>query len=212
MFHYGKKSINNIYEDITNIGLLQNQIKNYPEPVTNLNISINDIEYSDDFEVSILRLLHIIFGKFNTIDTTKLKDNRNEVASFLTKNNKIRNYISIRQRIEWCNLLNNRPFFQYKYQNKYKLQPTLKNLHTFFKVFFPSVQMKELINFESFNSGYYTSDKIYEETIIKLYLDGNNLYDWKIYQYYENLNNCKGKLITGYSELKYSIYLDKFYN
>ena len=211
MFHYGKKSINNIYEDITNIGLLQNQIKNYPEPVTNLNISINDIEYSDDFEVSILRLLHIIFGKFNTIDTTKLKD-RNEVISFLTKNNKIRNYISVRQRIEWCNLLNNRPFFQYKYQNKYKLQPTLKNLHTFFKVFFPSVQLKELINFESYNSGYYTSDKIYEETIIKLYLDGNNLYDWKIYQYYENLNNCKGKLITGYSELKYSIYLDKFYN
>jgi hypothetical protein len=212
MFHYGKKSINNIYEDITNVGLLQNQIKTYPEPVTNLNISINDIEYSDDFEVSILRLLHIIFGKFNTIDTTRLKDNRNEVSLFLTKNNKIRNYISIRQRIEWCNLLNNRPFFQYKYQNKYKLQPTLKNLHTFFKVFFPSVQMKELINFESYNSGYYTSDKIYEETIIKLYLDGNNLYDWKIYQYYENLNNCKGKLITGFSELKYSIYLDKFYN
>lgn len=210
MFHYGKKSINNIYEDITNIGLLQNQIKNYPEPVTNLNISINDIEYSDDFEVSILRLLHIIFGKFNTIDTTRLKD-RNEVILFLTKNNKIRNYISVRQRIEWCNLLNNQPFFQYKYQNKYKLQPTLKNLYKFFKVFFPSVQMKELINFESYNSGYYTSDKIYEETIIKLYLDGNNLYDWKIYQYYENLNNCKGKLITGYSELKYSIYLDKFY-
>lgn len=210
MFHYGKKSINNIYEDITNIGLLQNQIKTYPEPVTNLNISINDIEYSDDFEVSILRLLHIIFGKFNTIDTSKLKD-RNEVASFLTKNNKIRNYISVRQRIEWCNLLNNRPFFQYKYQNKYKLQPTLKNLYTFFKVFFPSVQLKELINFESYNSGYFTSDKIYEETIIKLYLDGNNLYDWKIYQYYENLNNCKRKLITGYSELKYSIYLDKFY-
>jgi hypothetical protein len=79
-------------------------------------------------------------------------------------------------------------------------------------VFFPSVKLKELINFESYNSGYYTSDKIYEETIIKLYLDGNNLYDWKIYQYYENLNNCKGKLITGYSELKYSIYLDKFYH
>ena len=211
MFHYGKKSINNIYKDITNIRLLKNQIKIYPEPVTNLNISINDIEYSDDFEISILRLLHIIFGKFNIIDTTKLKDNRNEVSLFLNKNNKIRKYISIRQRIEWCNLLNNHPFFQYKYQNKYKLQPTLKNLYTFFKVFFPTTELKELINFETFNSGYYTSDKIYEETIIKLNLDGNNLYDWKIYQYYENLSNCKGKLITGYSELKYSIYLDKFY-
>lgn len=224
MFHYGKKPINNIYKDITNIKLLQKQITKYPEPISNLNINIDDIQYSDDFEVSILRLIHIIFGDDSFINLNKLRESigerydTNELFIFLSKNNKIRKYISVRQRIEWCNLLNHKSFFQYTYQNKYKLKPILNNLFVFFKIFFPNLKLNKdnklnqifdffKINFEHFKNGYYTTDKIYEEINIKLFLDGNNLYNWKIYQYYENLNNCKGKLITGYSDLKYSIYL-----
>ena len=102
----------------------------------------------------------------------------------------------------------------------------MDNLFSFFQHFFPLLninrydntkdKLKTIFDFleikhQYYKNGYYTSDKIFEETIIKLFLDGNNLYDWKIYQYYENFNNFKGKLITGFSELKYSIHLDKFY-
>jgi len=67
----------------------------------------------------------------------------------------------------------------------------------------------KIFSFKYFLTGNVTSDKIYEDNLIKLYINGNNIYDWQLYQYYENLNNSKGKLITGYSELKYSYYLDK---
>lgn len=232
MFHYGNKPINNIHKDITNIDLLENQLEIYPEPISNVNLELESFEYSDDFEISILRLIHIIFGKNNEIDFSKIADyigdgfERNDLYLFLKKNKVIRKYISIRQRTEWCNLLNKQSFFHYKFQNKYKINPTLDNLFSFFHHFFPLLnlnrydntkdKLKTIFDFleikhQYYKNGYYTSDKIFEETIIKLFLDGNNLYDWKIYQYYENFNNFKGKLITGFSELKYSIHLDKFY-
>ena len=74
MFHYGNKPINNIHKDITNIDLLQNQLEIYPEPISNVNLELESFEYSDDFEISILRLIHIIFGKNNEIDFSKIKD------------------------------------------------------------------------------------------------------------------------------------------
>jgi hypothetical protein len=67
-----------------------------------------------------------------------------------------------------------------------------------------------IFTFKYFITGNITSDKIYEENLIKIFINDNNIYDWQLYQYYENLNNSKGKLITGYSELKYSYYLEKF--
>ena len=113
--------------------------------------------------------------------------------------------------------------------DKYKLLPIIYNLFAFFEEYFPSLcferditiekKLNILFNFldtdnlfqpKHFITGYFTSDKIYEETLIKIYINGNNIYDWQLYQYYENLNNLKGKLITGYSELKYSYYLNKF--
>jgi len=112
MFHYGKRPINNIKRDISNIEFLKKSIVSYPEPISDLPIQINDITYQDDFEISLLRFIHIIFKNNNKIDLNKLKNLigesylSNDLYIFLAKNNNINEYISTRQRLEWCNLLN----------------------------------------------------------------------------------------------------------
>ena len=234
MFHYGRPPINNIKRDISNIEVLKKNIISYPEPISDLQIKLNDLVYQDDFEISLLRFVHIIFEKDNEINLQHLKNIigetylTNNLYIFLANNKKINKYISLRQRLEWCNLLNNNMNFSYKFNSKYKLSPIIYNIIKFFEIFFPVLLDRELniqnkldkilkiidtnnkISCKYFVTGYFTSDKIYEENLIKIFINGNNIYDWKLYQYYENLNNDKGKLITGYSELKYSYYLDKY--
>ena len=240
MFNYGKRPINNIKRDIQNIEVLKKNIVSYPEPISNLSIEIDNIFYQDDFEISLLRFIHIIFGDNNKINLDKLKNLigesylSNKLYIFLEKNNKINDYISIRQRIEWCNLLNKKINFNYKIQNKYKLNPIIYNIFSFFEIYFPSLlefpilinreitienkldklfkflDTDKIFDYKYFTTGYFTSNKIYEDNLIKIFINGNNIYDWQLYQYYENLNNSKGKLITGYSELKYSYYLNKY--
>jgi hypothetical protein len=140
----------------------------------------------------------------------------------------------MRQRIEWCNLLNEKIYFNYKFNNKYKLTPIIYNIFIFFETYFPSfpkslflenrekttqhklnhllkiLDVDKTISIKYFITGNLTSDKIYEENLIKIFINENNIYDWQLYQYYENLNNSKGKIITGFSELKYSYYLNKY--
>lgn len=234
MFHYGKPPIYNIKRDISNIEILKENMISYPDPISDLQIKLNNLIYQDDFEISLLRFIHIIFEKDNEINLQHLKNIigetylTNKLYIFLANNNKINKYISLRQRIEWCNLLNNNINFSYRFDNKYKLSPIIHNIICFFELYFPSLLNRELtiqdklnnilkiidsnkkISCKYFITGYFTSDKIYEENIIKIYINDNNIYDWKLYQYYENLNNDKGKLITGYSELKYSYYLNKY--
>ena len=62
MFHYGKKSINNIKKDISNIQAYKNNINFYLTPISDVPIRINNIIYQDDFEISLLRFIHIIFN------------------------------------------------------------------------------------------------------------------------------------------------------
>jgi hypothetical protein len=160
----------------------------------------------------------------------------NELYNFLleynTYKNKTEHYNSfdkLKQRIEWCKFLNNREIFKYKYSNKYKLCSSLENIFAFFKYFFnfrnvsqnDNKTLNNLMIFLSDNdnrfsskiykNGFIGKNKIFEEMILKIYINGNNLYNWQMYQYSENINNTVGKEITGYSELKYSVYLDKFY-
>jgi len=240
MFHYGEKPINNIKKDFININLFEKTITNYPEPITDLPVKIDTFVYQDDFEICLLRFNHIIFGNNNKINLDKLKNLigdsylTNDLYLFFNKNNNIKHYISIRERQEWCKLLNNITYFNYRYDNKYKLSPVIYNIFIFYQTYFPSLlespillnrQMttkdkitklfkfldtNNIFTFKYFITGHLTDDKIYEENLIKIFINDNNIYDWELYQYYENLNNSKGKLITGYSELKYSYYLNKF--
>lgn len=241
MFHYGRKPINDIKKDITNINILQKNIYTFPEPIFQTRIKINgNIDYKDCFEISLLRFIHIVFGKENRIDMNKLQClmgngfENNELYNFLSQNNIFENEtnnnstIFLNQRTNWCIFLNNREFFQYKIDGKYKLSSSIFNFFSFFKNFFnfrfqidnDNKNLSNLMKFlnpenqivaKLYKNGYIGKDKIFEESIIKIYINGNNLYNWQMYQYFENNNNKIGNEITGYSELRYSVYLDKFY-
>ena len=124
--------------------------------------------------------------------------------------------------------MNEKIYFNYKFNNKYKLTPIIYNIFIFFEIYFPLqitrekttqnklnqllkfLDIDKTISIKYFITGNFTSDKIYEENLIKIFINENNIYNWQLYQYYENLNNTKGKLITGFSELRYSYYLNKY--
>lgn len=240
MFHYGYKPTNNIKKDIRNINILQKNIFKFPEPLLQTRVKIDvNTEYTDCFEIALLRFIHIIFGDEKKINMDKIKylmgDSfvNNELYNFLLKHNSFENETEkynnfLKLRIEWCTFLNKRNIFRYKIDNQYKLSSCLQNLFSFFKHFFnfrffdenDNVTLNNLMLYLSidnkfsaklYKNGYIGKNKIFEEIIIKLYINGNNLYDWQMYQYFENYNNTIGKEITGYSELRYSVYLDKFY-
>jgi hypothetical protein len=98
MFHYGKKPINNIKKDFSNIKLFEKIITNYPEPIADLPIKIDAFLYQDDFEISLLRFNHIIFGNKNKINLEKLKNLIgdsylvNDLYLYFSKNINIKNY------------------------------------------------------------------------------------------------------------------------
>lgn len=241
MFHYGYKPTNNINKDIPNIGILKNNINNFLEPIVQTNIKIDPIYYHDSFEISLLRFIHIIFGEGNKINMDKVRYlmgdsyENNELYNFLAQNIKFEkksgNYTNsyfLKQRMEWCRFLNNRPFFNYKFDNKYKLCSSLGNIFAFFWYFFPfkfkstndHKTLSKLMDFLSidnefsaklFKNGYIGRDKSFEELTIKLYINDNNLYDWYMYQYFEYNDNIVSCEISGNSELKYSVYLEKIY-
>jgi hypothetical protein len=224
MFHFGVKPIPNIKKDISNIRALQRNILDFPEPINNQHFLLENL--NDCFEVALLRFVQIIFGdsekKINLDKVRKLIGETyytNQLFNFLQKHNKINNIIPTNIRLEWKNI------FNYKIENKYLVQPIPENVLNFFTHFFPTFRNKskkifdnfnELFKFLNFNcrvykDGWISKEKIYEDTTIKIFIDGNNLYDWQFYQYYENMNNQKGNIITGYCELKYSVYINKIY-
>ena len=241
MFHYGCKPNNNIKKDIINIDIFKKSIFNLPEPITQTKIKIGSNYYYDSFEISLLRFIHIIFGEENTINMDKVRylmgDSyaNNELYNFLLQNNKYeRRSVSyskpnfLKQRTEWCKFLNNRPFFQYKFENGTKLCSSIGNFLTFFWYFFSfkykssidNNTLTKLMEFLSVNKkisaklfkyGYIGRDKSFEELTMKIYINDNNLYDWHMYQYYECNDNTMSPEISGNSELKYSVYLEKFY-
>jgi hypothetical protein len=230
MFHFGVKPIPNIKKDISNIRALQRNILDFPEPINNHTFLLEN--FNDCFEVALLRFVQIIFGDSGKINLDKVKKligetyNTNQLFNFLQKNNKIfSNIIPTNVRLEWMSLLSEKNVFNYKIENKFLVQPIPENVLNFFTYFFPTFRYEgekifdnfnELFKFLNFNckvykDGWITKEKIYEETTIKIFIDGNNLYDWQFYQYYDNINNQKGKIITGYCELKYSVYINKIY-
>ena len=218
MFHYGSQPINDIKEDIVNVNQLIKNISQFPKPI----IIINNI-YNDHFEISMLRFMHIIIGNNNKISLNKLKyiigdtcDN-NQLYNFFSIYTKYNNTtINLEERMNWYNMLNS--------IGCNKMISPIDNLFVFLQTCFPQrkyknndqIKLTQLFSSLSINNNFYVKvykngtifqDKIYEEFTIKIFINDNNMYDWNFYQYYENLNDSKGKFITGYTELKYSKYI-----
>jgi len=222
MFYYGSKPTNNIKEDIQNVDQLINNLKQLPKPIISCD------KYYDCFEISMLRFIHIIVGRNNSISLNKLKYligdsyNDNKLYNFFSIYNKYNNNLNLEEKLNWCNMLRSLEIFHYKYDNSYKINPTVDNLFIFLQFFFPNLNrlagnklrkgllfllVNDNFNIKIYKNGTIYQDKIYEEYTIKIYIDNNNIYDWHFYQYYENLCDEKGKFITGYTEINYSKYI-----
>jgi len=215
------------------------------EPVPHHYIKCNyeneTIGYTDCFEISLLRWLHCIFGvddpdssdklfnleqlKYFTLDTPECT----QLIEFFTKNQKIKlssQYYhqdgseGYKLRTDWCIFLNQRSFFRYKIQDKYKLCAGLNNLFTFFNVFLPKLRLdqpEDKMKMFNLAKKLSTNDlkidinlitrniKEYDNTyyyINDIYMRINNVkYNWHLYQYFKNDNDTFSDRITGHSEL-----------
>jgi hypothetical protein len=162
-------------------------IKNFiiPEPVkydlVHVNYGEDIVSYTDCFEISLLRFLHLIFGKNNKINLKLLQKHMNK--SKYCKN--LLNFFSIynnfseetsyyftdkgfEERAMWCKFLNDSKIFKYKKEDNYEVCATFENLFTFFKIYFPNN------NFETDN-------------IIKITV--GNIKSHELFKYYENKLN-----------------------
>jgi hypothetical protein len=115
--------------------------------------SNQDIELIDDFEICLLRILHIIFSVDGVMDLTKLssfmdvdKNECEDLYEFFMENRGVmieseyyRTTAGIELRKSWIELLSKREFFTY-IQDKYKLSCDINNFYMFIKYFLPKVE------------------------------------------------------------------------
>lgn len=212
----------------------------YPQPVPYGPIRIikdNDneclmIKYTDCFEISLLRFLHLVFGNNGKIELNKIT---NQELNYYFSNNTFyydNNYYETcdgyDERANWCDFLNERNIFKYKKENKYEVCASLENLFSFFSHFFninfenknyqdnlnklANVLSKDnlQIRFELNNFGRKTPDSFYMNSYIKIFVNNDNLYDWEITQYFHVENNCITERITGHSDYRNSIYINEY--
>lgn len=118
------------------------------EPIDATYVYIhNDKKYTDCFESSMLRYLHLIFKKKRElkIDLELLKkygaipcllDFFQKYKDIYPKNTYYMSKKGQEQRIEWCELLNSNKTFDYVNKD-YELKSCLKNIYIFFDIFIP---------------------------------------------------------------------------
>lgn len=216
----------------------RNKMRNILEPVKYglirfiefKNNEYKFIQYTDCFEISLLRFLHLLFGKNNKINLKKLMIfcNNNELLEFF-KNNQIysneSDYYETRNgfdfRAKWCCFLNNRNIFKYKKEDKYEVCASFDNLFNFFTYFFPNIKLnydqvlqniEENFNiiFKNVNSKYSAKvdikitdmdEELYMNSYVSIFANKYNLYDWEIYQYFNKNNGIRR---TGHSDFKFA--------
>lgn len=228
----------------------------FPRPVLYAPIEFLDnddvIMYTDCFEISLLRFLHLVFGVDGQINMNQLYKYMDDsihsksLYDFFDRNNSYANepefYISgegMELRTKWAVFLNNSKLFKYKKDNKYEVCASIENLLLFFDKYFPKMNVSndspkltlqnieeyvlvdyyhekikiimELLSFNyeldsQINMSYRLSkeDKIYIDTVMHIYINGFNFFDWQIYQFYEIKENKIGERITGHSDYKIS--------
>lgn len=168
-----------------------------PEPVKYNSVDIiydkDIISYTDCFEISLLRFLHLIFGENNKINLELLQqdmDNSSyctDLVNFFTLRNYFSNdeyyyftEIGLNERADWCKFLNDSKIFTYKKEDKYEVCATVENLFTFFRIYFPKN------NFDC------------EDT---LDITINNIESTKLFEYYEHKLNRLFKNLSYYFDL-----------
>jgi len=236
----GNRPTFNESNDITDNFIINYQ--KYPQPVSYGPIVIiketNDdykiIRYTDCFEISLLRFLHMVFGYDGIMNLNSIPNLVciNELVNyFLNKKfyydvNYYETKNGFSERAEWCDFLNERHIFQYKKVDKYEVCASLENLFSFFKYFFNiNFQNKSYqdnlnhlgnvlstnekkIHFELSNFGTLDMNSFYMNSYMKIYVNNDNLYDWEIYQYFNIENNCIVGRETGHSDYRNSIYIN----
>lgn len=134
------------------------------------------IGYTDCHEVSILRLLHIIFCDVDDnneyyLNVDKMKKYATEeLCNFFTENNYIKLYLEEdyysttealnNLRSDWCVFLNKREKFCYGNSNKYELHATDYNIEQFFRTFFPTIKLPEQKLFRNYDKEYFEYYKL----------------------------------------------------
>ena len=212
--------------------------KENPKAVMYGPVKIDEnVIYTDCFEISLLRFLHVVFGKNGNINIKRMKklmnNEKNQLYCYFQKNNIYYNdnkYYStlegFNERTNWCNFLNEIKIFNYKKEDRYEVCASLDNLFLFFNHFFHfnldtndsdqhnlNIIGKKLssinkqIRFDLSIFGEYNSEDFYINTYTKIYVNDDHLYDWEIYQYY-NVNNYNiTKRLTGHSDFKESTHV-----
>lgn len=187
------------------------------------------VSYTDCFEVSLLRFLHFVFNNDYKMDIVKMKSFMfntkycKQLVKFFENNNDIHHDAEyydtdegIKIRTKWCIFLNKRFFFQYKLEGKYEVCASNGNLIMFFKMFTPKIIFD--VDIDNINKIFKSVDpklsvivkvneeehydRIYYQTNTNILLDGKKIYNWMIYQYFENDNGTMGRRITGHSSLQ----------
>jgi hypothetical protein len=201
-------------------------------PIKIIENSINGyvfISYTDCFEISLLRFLHVLFGRNGQINLNYLKNftGENELYNYFLINPNYNNnsdyyetYEGFKLRADWCSFLNNRHFFQYKKENKYEVCASFNNLISFVHYFIPNIKtpntntihIENYLNFlfRQINNNIIfkyvlfkeVTDNIYMNTTLNISINGKHIYDWEVYQYF-NKNTCER--ITGHSDFRMAI-------
>ena len=170
------------------------------------------IRYTDCFESSLLRYLHIIFEKNNTINLILLHKYRADpkLIDFFTKYNHIfpeNKYYTTKkgmeERKEWCILLNDNKTFDFVHsgtQSSYELKSCLKNIFIFLDIFIPLYRFKHPIHTKI---EYDVECSIYPKCKGKQILTTDTIrisstHTWVLTQFFEIIST---KRITGHSEI-----------
>jgi len=227
-------------KDITDNFIINYQ--KYPQPVPYGPIRIikdtedefKIIKYTDCFEISLLRFLHLIFGNNGLMVLNQIPNliYNNEIYDYFLTNKSFyydttyyETTNGFKERAKWCDFLNERTIFKYKKQNNYEVCASLENLFSFFSyffnIFFENKSYQENLNklsqvlstkdkeikFELYNFGNMSTDTFYMNSYIKIFVNNDNLYDWEIYQYFKVENNCITERETGHSDYRNSTYI-----
>ena len=162
-------------ESINNI--ISSLLHSIPEPVTYGPVTINNddtlITYTDCFEISLLRFLHLVFGENCHINMDNLakymddSDHCNQLFDFFKEHNTYyltADYYDTKdgfdERTRWCQLLNDSKLFNYKKYNKYEVCASYQNLFTFFINYFPKIKIsKEQLTIDYNNI---TTEKLFQ--------------------------------------------------
>ncbi len=130
-----------------------------PEPVIYDRIYFMDgedeVNYTDCFEISLYRFLHLLFTKQEKINFEHLTLHMNmeseqclRLKAFFEKYPKVYREKELyttdeafTERADWCVFLNQSKIFKLKKFGKYEVCATFENLLSFFMTFFPKIEI-----------------------------------------------------------------------